>query len=37
MDEKNNFEFIYEDYIKDSDGDVDDFIFSVTEEIICEK
>lgn len=39
METVNDFEFIYDDYKKNLDGDIDDFIFSVAEDIksICEK
>lgn len=38
MEEKDDFEFIYEDYKKNADGDIDDFIFSAADEKnICEK
>lgn len=39
MEDKNNFDFIYDDYKKDICGDIDDFIFSVMQDTnqICEK
>ena len=39
MEEKENIEFIYDDYKADPCGDIDDFIFAPSQEFfnICEK